>query len=74
MVSQERTGGWNVQNATRLDMGQYGLVGELLHGALNPRDTADLRRQNAIHILRRPRAGKELDRGLQEGQARGDDA
>jgi hypothetical protein len=43
VVSQDITTGWNVQDATRLDMGQYGLVGELLHGAFDERDTADLR-------------------------------
>jgi hypothetical protein len=55
----ERTG---CTRGTRLDMGQYGL--EEMGTPL----TYD--KQNALHILRRTRTGKELDCGLQEGQAR----
>jgi hypothetical protein len=57
--NNERTG---CTRGTRLDMGQYGL--EEMGTPL----TYD--KQNALHILRRTRTGKELDCGLQEGQAR----
>jgi hypothetical protein len=65
----------HVQIGTRLDMGQYGLEGPLLHMAHWTKETAlTPSEQNALHIFRRPRASKELDRRLQEGQARRDDA
>ena len=64
----------HVQIGTRLDMGQYGLEGPLLHMAHWTKETAlTPSEQNAIHIFRRPRASKELDRRLQEGKDRRDD-
>jgi hypothetical protein len=57
--NHERTG---CKRGTRLDMGQYGL--EEMGTPL----TYD--KQNALYIFCRTRTSKELDCGLQEGQAR----
>jgi hypothetical protein len=53
-----------MEEGTRLHMGQYGLWENccMAHWTKGPLLTYG--EQNAIHVLRWPRASKELDRGL----------